>query len=171
MTGPSEKGAPGTGYISGPIGPIAASTRIGIAVARFNAGVTERLLEGAVRVCREAGLIDEQIMILRVPGAFELPLAAQVLIGRGCNAVICLGAVIRGETSHFEYVSQQAAAGIMRVALDNRVPVGFGVLTCDTAQQAYDRAGGKAGNKGAEAAQSVLEMLGILADERGDGRR
>ncbi|HEY8450530.1 MAG TPA: 6,7-dimethyl-8-ribityllumazine synthase [Bacillota bacterium] len=146
----------------------AAGLRVGIAVAQFNVGVTERLLEGALGVCRQAGIDPSAIEILRVPGAFELPLAAQELARRGCEAVICLGAVIRGETPHFDYVCQQAAAGIMRVALDHHLPVGFGVLTCDTAEQAYARAGGAAGNKGAEAAQTALAMAALLG--RGKGR-
>ena len=153
------KGLPGTGYVQGEALPRVPDLRVGIAVARFNSGVTERLLAGALDVCAQAGIEGDRVCVLRVPGAFELPLAAQELIRRGCEAVICLGAVIRGETPHFEYVCQQAAAGIMRVALDHHVPVAFGVLTCDTAEQAYARAGGDAGNKGAEAARSALEMV------------
>lgn len=158
----AAKGAPGTGYVPVELQPVP-GLRVGIAVARFNAGVTDRLLDGALSVCDQIGIKRDHIEIIRVAGAFELPLAAQELIRRGCKAVVCLGAVIRGETPHFDYVCQQTAAGVMRVALDHHVPVGFGVLTCDTAQQAYARAGGQLGNKGAEAMAAALELAGYTA--------
>lgn len=157
MVLPGQKGAPGTGYEPGET-PALPGLRVGIAVARFNLGVTERLLEGALAACAAAGIDKDSIQVLWVAGAFELPLAAQELIRRGCDVVACLGAVIRGETPHFDYVCAETAAGIMRVSLDHHVPVGFGVLTCDTAEQAYARAGGAVGNKGAEAMQAALEL-------------
>lgn len=160
---PAEKGIAGTGAAAVNL-PSLPDARIGIAVAQFNQAVTERLLAGALAVCRRAGIPDENVTILRVPGAFELPLAAQTLAGQGCHGVIALGAVIRGDTPHFDYVCQQAAAGLMRVALDHHIPVGFGVLTTETLRQAFDRAGGPVGNRGEEAAQAVLAMVRQLRE-------
>ncbi|MEX2356391.1 MAG: 6,7-dimethyl-8-ribityllumazine synthase, partial [Thermaerobacterales bacterium] len=130
-----------------------AGRRVGIAVSRFNPSVTGRLLQGAVDALKEHGVDDSKITAVWVPGAFELPTAARWLLDRTeVEAVICLGAVIRGETAHFDYVCEQTAAGIMRVALDLDRPVTFGVLTTDNTSQAVERAGGKAGNNGADAA-------------------
>ncbi|HWO94285.1 MAG TPA: 6,7-dimethyl-8-ribityllumazine synthase [Dehalococcoidia bacterium] len=136
--------------------------RLAIVVARFNALVTERLLEGAREGLRRHGVRDEDVDEAFVPGSFELPLAARKLAATGrYDAVICLGAVIRGETTHDQYISSQAAAGIQRVALDCAVPVVFGVLTPNTLEQAFDRAGGKS-NKGHEAAVTAIEMANLL---------
>jgi len=138
--------------------------KIGIAVSRFNELVTERLLEGALWVHKRHGGSDDQIEIARVPGAFELPLAAQAMAQSGrFAAVICLGAVIRGATSHYDYVCSAATSGIQTVGLQSGLPVVFGVLTTDTLEQAFERAGSKAGNKGAEAMEVALEMSDLLS--------
>ncbi len=145
--------------------------RFGIVVARFNELVTRRLLEGAVDVLTRHGVRPEDIEVAWVPGSFELPVAAQALAETGrFSAIICLGAVIRGATPHFEYVASQAASGIGRVALDHRLPVIFGVITADTQEQALERAGGKVGNRGAEAALAALEMADLLSRVRGLAR-
>jgi 6,7-dimethyl-8-ribityllumazine synthase len=140
-----------------------------VVVSRYNEGVTRRLLEGALKTLGEAGWTEERVEVVWVPGAFELPLAVDraLATGRYCLAV-ALGAVVRGETPHFEYVSSAAAEGLSRVALNRGVPVGFGVLTCDTLAQALARAGGDAGNKGSEAAAAALEMLEVI-EGLGDG--
>ena len=136
---------------------------IGIVVSRFNLTITSRLLAGALEALRAHGVADEHVTVAYVPGAFELPLAAQRMARRGdLQAVICLGAVIRGETPHFEYVSAEAAGGIASVARECGVPVIFGVLTADTMEQALARAGGAAGNKGRDAALAGLEMADLL---------
>jgi 6,7-dimethyl-8-ribityllumazine synthase len=137
--------------------------RIAVAVSRFNEVVTGPLLEGAVAALRRHGVADEDVEVAWTPGAFELPLAAQRLAESGqFDAVVCLGAVIRGETAHFDYVAGECAAGIQRVALDTGVPCVFGVLTTDSLAQAVDRAGGKHGNKGWEAATTAIEMAALL---------
>ncbi len=139
----------------------ATGMRFAIAIARFNRDVTEVLLDGAERVLRKRGAADAQVVW--VPGAFELPLVAKRLAAAGTvDAVICLGAVIRGETAHFEYVAGEAASGITRAALDTGVPVIFGVLTVDSREQATDRLGGKEGHKGEEAAETAIEMVSVL---------
>ena len=137
--------------------------RIGIVVSRFNPHVTARLLDGALAALRTHGAPEEALTLVYVPGAFELAPAAQALARKGnVQAIICLGAVIRGETPHFEYVSAQAAAGIAAVSRECGLPVTFGVITADTMEQALARAGGGAGNKGHEAALAALEMIDIL---------
>ncbi len=137
--------------------------KIGIAVSRFNELVTERLLEGALWAHKRHGGDDNQIEIARVPGAFELPLAAQAMAQSGrFAAILCLGAVIRGATTHYDYVCSAATSGIQNVGLQNGLPVVFGVLTTDTLEQAFERAGSKAGNKGAEAMEVALEMSDLL---------
>jgi 6,7-dimethyl-8-ribityllumazine synthase len=139
------------------------SARIALVVSRFNQFITERLLEGALDMLARQGLDLEQVTVVRCPGAFELPLVAQKLARSGrYDAIICLGAVIRGATSHFEYVAANAAQGIARATLETEVPIVFGVLTTDTIEQAIERAGTKAGNKGAEAALTALEMIDLL---------
>lgn len=139
----------------------ATGMRLAIAVARFNRDVTERLLEGAERVARKHGA--ENVSVAWVPGAFELPLVAKHLAASGAvDAVVCLGAVIRGDTAHFEYVAGECASGITRAALDTGVPVVFGVLTVDDRQQALDRVGGKEGHKGEEAMETAIEMVSLL---------
>ncbi len=143
--------------------PTCAGRRIGIVVSRFNANITSRLLAGALEALRAHGAAEEDLTVVYVPGAFELPLAAQQLARKAnVQAVICLGAVIRGETPHFEYVSAEAAAGIGAVARECGLPVGFGVITADTMEQALARAGGGASNKGYEAALAALEMADLM---------
>jgi 6,7-dimethyl-8-ribityllumazine synthase len=140
-----------------------AGRRIAIVVGRFNRLVTEPLLAGAREALARHGVADADVDVAWVPGSFELPLAAQRLAQTGRYAgVIAIGAVVRGATAHFEHVAGRAAAGLASVALQTGVPVAFGVLTTDTMEQALDRAGGKAGNKGAEAALTVLEMAALL---------
>lgn len=137
--------------------------RVGIAVARFNQAVTDQLLAGALEALREHGVADDAVDVASVPGAFELPLAAQRLAMTGrYDALVCLGAVVRGETPHFEFVANEAAAGVGEVARRFDLPVAFGVLTTDTMDQALARAGGAAGNKGYEAAVTALEMVQVL---------
>jgi len=137
------------------------SIKIGIVVSDWNKTITDALKEGALAVLDEAGIAENNISLHAVPGSFELPSGAAMLLDADdlMNAVICLGCVIQGETRHFEFVSQAVANGIMQVSLDYKIPVVFGVLTCDTIEQALDRAGGKYGNKGAEAAYTCLKMI------------
>jgi 6,7-dimethyl-8-ribityllumazine synthase len=144
--------------------PSTQGKRVGIAVARFNEVVTERLLAGAEATLRAAGIAADHIAVAWVPGAFELPLACQWLATHGrCDAVVMLGAVVKGGTDHYEYVCRGVTDGAMRVQLDLGVPLGFGVLTCAEMGQALDRAGGAAGNKGVDAAMAALAMLGLGA--------
>ncbi len=134
-----------------------------VIATRWNAELVGKLTAGAVAALQRNGISDDDIDVLHVPGAFELPLACKVAAETGrYAAVIALGAVIRGGTPHFEYVSGEAASGLTRAALDTGVPVAFGVLTVDNVQQAADRAGGSEGNKGEEAALSMLEMVNLL---------
>ncbi|MDE2070805.1 MAG: 6,7-dimethyl-8-ribityllumazine synthase [Gammaproteobacteria bacterium] len=141
----------------------AVSLRFAVVAAHFNAHVVDRLLDGALRMLAEEGVHADNVDVIRVPGAFEIPMAVKrAAAGRGYDAVIALGAVIRGETPHFDYVAGECVRGVMQVMLDTGVPVGFGVLTCDTLEQAQARAGGAAGNKGADAARAAIEMAGLL---------
>lgn len=134
-----------------------------LVVGRFNSFVVESLLEGAIDTLQRHGIKNEQIEIIRVPGAFELPLAVKKIADKGkYDAIIALGAVIRGGTPHFEYVAGECVKGIAQVALDSAIPVCFGVLTVDTIEQAIERSGTKAGNKGGEAALSAMEMVSLI---------
>lgn len=143
---------------------------LAIVVSRFNRLVTERLLAGAEDAMARHGVDRERVDVAWVPGAVELPLVARRLAGRGrYDAVICLGAVIRGETPHFDYVASQAATGIGRVALDSGVPTIFGVITAETLAQALERAGGKAGNKGYDAVVTAIETANLLEQIEGAG--
>lgn len=136
--------------------------RFGIVVARFNAFIVERLLEGALDTLRRHGAREDRIEIVRVPGAFELPLAIGLMAQAGRHdGLIALGAVIRGETPHFDFVAGECVKGIGQAMVAHRIPVGLGVLTVDTIDQAIARAGAKAGNKGAEAALAVIEMVDV----------
>ncbi len=140
----------------------AAGKRFGIVVSRFNAFITERLLAGARDALRRAGAKNEDIEIVRVPGAFEIPSAARMLAERGrVDAVICIGCIIRGETSHYEHIATEVTRGIGQSAQETGVPHAYGVLTCENLEQAIDRAGLKAGNKGFEAAMAAIEMAGV----------
>jgi 6,7-dimethyl-8-ribityllumazine synthase len=141
----------------------ACDARYTLLVGRFNSFVVESLVEGAVDALRRHGVSDSNIRIVRVPGAFEMPIAAQKIANAGnVDAIIALGAVIRGGTPHFEYVAGECTKGLAQVSLDSGVPVAFGVLTVDSIEQAIERSGTKAGNKGAEAALSAVEMVSLL---------
>jgi 6,7-dimethyl-8-ribityllumazine synthase len=141
----------------------ATGLRIALLASRFNETITKSLLEGALSALRRHGLDDASITIAWVPGAFELPMTAKRLADSGeFDAIVCLGAVIRGATTHYDYVCGQAAAGIARVALDTGVPVIFGVLTTENIDQAIERSGTKAGNKGFDAAVAAIEMADLL---------
>jgi 6,7-dimethyl-8-ribityllumazine synthase len=142
---------------------VASTAGITIVVARFNELIVDSLLNGALTTLKRHGVQDKHITIVKVPGAFEIPLAAQLAAEQpDCAAVITLGAVIRGGTPHFDYVAGQAASGVTAVALKTGKPVVFGVLTTDTIEQAIERAGTKAGNKGGDAAMTALEMINLI---------
>ena len=137
--------------------------KIGIVVARFNSFFSERLLEGAIDSRVRSGVATEDSVVARVPGAYEIPLVAQRMARSGRHeAIICLGAVIRGATPHFDYVAGEVAKGTAQVMLDTSIPVLFGVLTTETIEQAIERAGTKAGNKGSDVAIAALEMINLL---------
>lgn len=134
--------------------------RFGLVVSRFNELLTGRLLEGALDCLARHGARDEDIMVVKVPGSWELPLVAQRLAVSGkIDAVIGLGVLIRGATPHFDYIASETAKGLAQVALSSGIPVSFGVLTCDSLEQALERSGSKAGNKGWQAAQAAIEMV------------
>lgn len=139
--------------------------RVGIVVAEWNNDITYPLRDGALQTLIDAGLNKNQIGIIAVPGAFELPLTAQWMLANDYDAVICLGCVIQGDTPHFDYVCKAATDGILRAGMDASKPCIFGVITTLNKQQAIDRAGGKLGNKGSEAAQTCLWMLSIKQDQ------
>jgi 6,7-dimethyl-8-ribityllumazine synthase len=142
---------------------LARDLRFCLVATRFNELVVERLIAGALDALTRHGASDKNIELVRVPGAFELPLVVRRLAqSKRYDGIVALGAVIRGETAHFDFVAGEAAAGLGRAALESGIPVGFGVLTCAGLEAALDRAGGKAGNKGAEAALAVLEVANLL---------
>jgi 6,7-dimethyl-8-ribityllumazine synthase len=142
---------------------LARDLRFVIVAARFNDFVVEPLVGGALDALKRHGVSAQQIEIVRVPGAFDIPIVARKLaLSRRYQALIALGAVIRGDTPHFDYVAGECAAGIARIALESGVPIAFGVLTTDTVEQAMDRAGGKVGNKGADAALVAMELANLL---------
>ena len=137
--------------------------RFGIVLGRFNSFIGERLLEGAIDTLVRHGANESDIDVVRVPGAYEMPLAAKKMAaGDKYDALIALGAVIRGATPHFDYVAGECSKGLTQVSMDSGLPVGFGVLTVDTIEQAIERAGTKAGNKGADAALAAVEMVNVL---------
>jgi 6,7-dimethyl-8-ribityllumazine synthase len=137
--------------------------RFAVVAARFNSLVVEPLVAGALDAFRRHGVADDAVDLVRVPGSFEIPLVAQKLAAsKKYAAVVCLGAVIKGDTDHYDFVAGEAASGVARAAAATGVPVIFGVLTCDTLEQALNRAGGKAGNKGAEASLTAIEMVNLL---------
>lgn len=144
-------------------GDFSASTgRYGIVVARFNEFVVNALVAGALDALRRHGVAEGNMTVVKVPGAFELPLTARRLARTGdYDAIIALGAVIRGGTPHFDYVAGECASGIARVSMEEDLPISFGVLTTDTIEQAIERSGSKAGNKGADAAMTALEMVSL----------
>jgi 6,7-dimethyl-8-ribityllumazine synthase len=142
---------------------IAKGMRFGIVASRFNDFISAKLIEGALDALTRAGADEKDITIAKVPGAFEIPLAAKRMARTGkVDAVICLGAVIRGATPHFEYISAEVSKGIATVALETDIPVVFGVITTDTIEQAIERAGTKSGNKGFDAALSAVEMVDLF---------
>jgi 6,7-dimethyl-8-ribityllumazine synthase len=135
----------------------------GIVVSRFNDFITSKLLDGAVDALVRHGASEDDIDVVKVPGSFEIPIAAKRLAEKGgYNAIICLGAVIRGATPHFEYVASEVSKGVAQASLETGVPIAFGVITSDTIEQAVERAGSKAGNKGWDAAITAIEMAQVL---------
>lgn len=137
--------------------------KIALVASRFNDFIVERLVNGAIDYLERHGLSQDAMELVRIPGAFELPVVCQKLARSGkYNGIVALGAVIRGATPHFDYVCAEASKGIAHVMLDTGLPIGFGLLTCDTIEQAIERAGSKAGNKGWEAAQAMLETIRVL---------
>ncbi|MBF0358446.1 MAG: 6,7-dimethyl-8-ribityllumazine synthase [Magnetococcales bacterium] len=150
-----------TEYIEGSLD--ANGAKFALVVARFNSFITERLLEGALDCLIRNGADSGDIAVVRVPGAYEIPLAADKLAkSKKYDGIICLGAVIRGATPHFDYVCSEVTKGVATVSLESGIPVGFGVLTTDTVEQAVDRAGAKSGNKGWETAHSTIEMINLF---------
>ncbi len=142
----------------------AAGKRFGIAVSRFNSFITERLLEGALDALQRHGASEDKITLVRVPGSFELPLVLKKMAASGSyDALIALSAIIRGDTPHFDYVASEAAKGIAMAGLETGCPIAFGVLTTNTIEQAVERAGTKAGNKGFDAAMTAIEMANVCA--------
>lgn len=137
--------------------------KIAIVASRFNSFIVDRLYAGAIKTLKQYGVEDDAITVVKVPGAFEIPVAVQALLDKNeFNAVITLGAIIRGETPHFDFISNECTHGISQLAINSGVPVIFGVLTVDNAEQALDRAGDEESNKGSEAAAAALEMIGVL---------
>jgi 6,7-dimethyl-8-ribityllumazine synthase len=148
------------------------SLRFGVITSRYNNSITESLERAALDVLRSAGATEKQLDVLSVPGAFELPLAAKKLAEAGSvNAIVAIGCVLRGETSHYDYICSEVARGIQLAQMDTGVPVIFCVLTCDTMEQAVERAGPGAGNKGREAGLAALEMASLVRGLRGDSAR
>ncbi len=142
---------------------LARDLRFAFVAARFNDFVVEALIRGAIDALKRHGAAEKQIEIVRVPGAFDIPIVARKLaLSRRYDALLALGAVVRGDTPHFDYVAGECASGLARIALESGIPVAFGVLTTDTMEQAVDRAGGKGGNKGADAALAAIEMANLL---------
>lgn len=147
----------------------ASGLKFAIVVARFNSFITERLLSGAIDGLVRHGAKEEEIDVVRVPGSWELPLAVSEVAKTGkYNAILCLGAVIRGDTPHFDYVAGEATKGVSQVSMQTGVPIAFGVLTTNTVEQAVDRAGAKQGNKGFDAAMTAIEMANVLQQLRGN---
>ena len=150
----------------------AADLKLAIVMARFNSFITDRLLEGALDGIRRSGGSAETTPVFRVPGSWEMPVVVSELVKQGqYDAVICLGAVIRGETPHFDYVAGNAASGLASIAAQSGVPIAFGILTTNTVEQAIDRAGAKSGNKGFDAAMTAIEMANLLRTIRQTGSK
>ena len=142
----------------------AAGLKFGIVVSRFNSFISEKLVDGAVDALVRNGAREADITIVKVPGAFEIPATAKLLAGKGHDAVICLGAVIRGSTPHFDYVASEVSKGVAQVSMESKIPVIFGVLTTDNIEQAIERAGTKSGNKGWDAAVAAIEMVNLYRE-------
>jgi 6,7-dimethyl-8-ribityllumazine synthase len=144
---------------------MAKGLKFGIVVSRFNNFISERLLEGALDALKRSGAEEEDYWIVRVPGSFEIPLAAKKMAKSGrYNAIICLGSVIRGATPHFAYIATEVTKGIASLSLESEIPISFGVLITDTIEQAIERAGTKVGNKGFDAAMSAIEMANLMKE-------
>ncbi len=144
---------------------VATGLKFALIVSRFNSFITERLFEGALDCLRRQGVSEDALTVVRVPGAWEIPLVAKRLAqAKGHDAVICLGAVIRGSTPHFDYVAAEVSKGVAQVSLESGVPIAFGILTTDNLEQAIERAGSKAGNKGFAAAEAAIEMVNLLRE-------
>jgi len=144
---------------------IAKGLRFGIVVSRFNSFISERLLEGAMDALRRSGAEEGDCSVVRVPGAFEIPLATKKMVKTGrFDAIICLGCVIRGATPHYAYIASEVTKGIASLSLESEIPIAFGVLTTETIEQAIERAGTKVGNKGFDAAMSAIEMANLLKE-------
>ncbi|MDD5084735.1 MAG: 6,7-dimethyl-8-ribityllumazine synthase [Candidatus Omnitrophica bacterium] len=144
---------------------IAKGKKFGLVVSRFNDFISKRLLDGAIDCLKRHGADEQDIEVVWAPGSFEIPLVAQALAGRKkFDSIIALGAIIKGDTPHFEYVASELSKGIARVSLESGIPVAFGVITAETLEQAIDRAGAKSGNKGAQAAQSAIEMAALMSE-------
>jgi 6,7-dimethyl-8-ribityllumazine synthase len=144
---------------------MAKGLKFGIILSRFNHFISERLLEGALDALRRSGAEEEDYQVVRVPGAFEIPLAAKKMAKSGkYHALICLGSVIRGATPHFNYIATEVTKGIAHLTLENEIPIAFGVLITDTIEQAIERAGTKVGNKGFDAAMSAIEMANLIKE-------
>lgn len=153
----------GTKVIKGNM--IAKDKKIGIVVSRFNEFVSSKLLEGAVDTLVNHGVKDSDISVVWVPGSFETPVLANKMADSGkYDAIICLGAIIRGETPHFDFIASEAAKGVAKVAMDSKVPCVFGIITTDNLEQALDRAGTKSGNKGRDAARTAIEMCSLYSE-------
>ena len=142
----------------------AAGLKFGVVVSRFNSFISEKLVDGAVDALVRNGAREADITIVKVPGAFEIPATARLLAGKGHDAVICLGAVIRGSTPHFDYVASEVSKGVAQVSMESKIPVIFGVLTTDNIEQAIERAGTKSGNKGWDAAVAAIEMVNLYRE-------
>ncbi|MGB2600863.1 MAG: 6,7-dimethyl-8-ribityllumazine synthase [Candidatus Omnitrophota bacterium] len=143
---------------------IATDKKIGIVVSRFNEFVSSKLLEGAIDTLIKHGIKDDDVSVVWVPGSFETPVLAHKMADSGkYDAIICLGAIIRGETPHFDFVASEAAKGVAKVAMDSKVPCIFGIITTDNLEQALDRAGTKSGNKGRDAARTAIEMCSLYS--------
>ena len=152
--------------------PSAARTRVAVVASRFNEFVVSGLVKGAIAAWVKHGGAEDDLLVARVPGAFELPVIARQLARSGeFKAIVALGCVIRGDTAHFEYVAGECARGLQDVSLQTGIPISFGVLTTETVEQALNRAGLKAGNKGAEAAMAAIEMVNLLAKARAAGKK
>jgi len=144
---------------------IAKGLKFGMVLSRFNSFIAERLLEGALDALKRSGAEEEDCAVARVPGAFEIPLAAKKMAKSGrYDAIICLGCVIRGATPHFEYIATEVTKGIAHLSLEHEIPISFGVLITDTIEQAIERAGTKVGNKGFDAAMSAIEMANLMKE-------
>lgn len=139
--------------------------KLGVIVARFNHFITNQLLSGALDTLKRHGVLEEHIEVVKIPGCFEMPVAAKKMIRRGYfDALVCLGAIIRGETTHYDLVSEECARGLNTLSQEFEMPIGFGVVTAENMEQAMNRAGGKEGNKGSEAALAALEMVSLFLE-------